>query len=143
MADATGIANGTGIALTEEITERINGALAGKKPVTVTYVGLDDRPHMSLRGSTHVHGPDQLAIWVRHASGASSTPSPATPRSVCSTATPTPARPTSSPAAPPSSTTRPSAARCSTRRRNPSATTTPTARASRWSSTSTRSRAAP
>jgi hypothetical protein len=69
VADATGIANGTGIALTEEITERINGALAGKKPVTVTYVGLDDRPHMSLRGSTHVHGPDQLAIWVRHASG--------------------------------------------------------------------------
>lgn len=58
-----------GIELTEEIIERVDGALAGRKPITVSYVGLDGRPHMSLRGSTHVHGPDKLAIWVRHASG--------------------------------------------------------------------------
>jgi hypothetical protein len=57
------------IALTGEIAERINSALENRKPITVSYVGLDNRPHMSLRGSIHVHGADQLAIWVRHREG--------------------------------------------------------------------------
>ena len=59
----------TGIELSDEIVERVNSALVSGKAVTVSYVGVDNRPHMSLRGSTHVHAPDQLAIWVRHAKG--------------------------------------------------------------------------
>ena len=60
---------GLGISLTDEIVERVNSALASRKPIVVTYVGTDNRPRMSLRGSTHVHAPDQLAIWVRKAEG--------------------------------------------------------------------------
>lgn len=57
------------IKLDEAITERVNSALENARPIAVTYVGAGNRPHMSLRGSTHVHAPDQLAIWVRHAEG--------------------------------------------------------------------------
>ena len=57
----------SGIALTDEIVQRVNSALADRKPLAVTYVDQEGRPHLSLRGSTHVHAPDQLAIWVRHA----------------------------------------------------------------------------
>lgn len=60
---------GSDIKLSDEIVERVNGALANGKPITVSYVGVDNRPHMSLRGSTQVHSPDQLAIWVRHSGG--------------------------------------------------------------------------
>ncbi|GAA1186263.1 pyridoxamine 5'-phosphate oxidase family protein [Pseudonocardia alaniniphila] len=63
------MATESGIALTGEIAERINSALENRKPLTVSYVGLDNRPHMSLRGSVHVHAVDQLAIWVRHSQG--------------------------------------------------------------------------
>ena len=63
------MATESGIALTGEIAERINNALENRKPLTVSYVGLDNRPHMSLRGSTHVYRADQLAIWVRHSEG--------------------------------------------------------------------------
>jgi hypothetical protein len=47
----------------------VNGALASKRPIAVSYVDSDNQPHLSLRGSTHVHSADQLAIWVRHAEG--------------------------------------------------------------------------
>lgn len=63
------MATESGITLTGEIAERINSALENRKPLTVSYVGLDNRPHLSLRGSTHVYGPDQLALWVRHSTG--------------------------------------------------------------------------
>jgi hypothetical protein len=59
----------TDIALTGEIAERINGALASRKPITVSYVGLDNRPHLSLRGSTHVYATDQIGMWVRNTTG--------------------------------------------------------------------------
>jgi general stress protein 26 len=63
------VTTGLGISLTDEIVERVNSALSNRKPIVVSYVGTDDRPRMSLRGSTHVHRPDQLAIWVRKAEG--------------------------------------------------------------------------
>jgi hypothetical protein len=59
----------TGIDLSGEIAERVDSALANGKALAVSYVDGDNRPRMSLRGSTHVHGPDQLALWVRHAEG--------------------------------------------------------------------------
>lgn len=58
-----------GIDITGPISDRVNSALANGKPLCVSYVDSQGRPHMSLRGSTHVHSPDQLAIWVRHADG--------------------------------------------------------------------------
>jgi hypothetical protein len=58
-----------GIDLTGVIQERLDSALADGKPIAVSYVDLAGRPHLSLRGSTHVHSPDQLAIWVRKAQG--------------------------------------------------------------------------
>jgi hypothetical protein len=59
----------SGIVLTDEIVKRVNDALTSGKALTVSYVDRDNRPHLSLRGSTHVHGADQLAIWVRHSEG--------------------------------------------------------------------------
>jgi general stress protein 26 len=59
----------TGIALPEKAVKKVNNALADAKPVAVTYVDSEGRPHLSLRGSTQVFSPDQLAIWVRHAEG--------------------------------------------------------------------------
>src|SRR5215469_14266162 len=59
----------TGIALPEKAVKKVNNALADAKPVAVTYVDPEGRPHLSLRGSTQVLSPDQLAIWVRHAEG--------------------------------------------------------------------------
>lgn len=58
-----------GIALSELVTQRINNALADGKPVAVTYVDPEGRPHLSLRGSVQVYSPDQLAIWVRKREG--------------------------------------------------------------------------
>lgn len=60
---------GLGIELDGEIAERVNSAQPAGKPIVVSYVDADGRPHMSLRGSTHVHSPDQLAIWVRKSEG--------------------------------------------------------------------------
>lgn len=57
----------SGIALTDEIVRRVNSALAEGRALAVSYVDPDGRPHLSLRGSVHVHGPDQLALWVRKA----------------------------------------------------------------------------
>ncbi|OLT09429.1 hypothetical protein BJF78_30665 [Pseudonocardia sp. CNS-139] len=59
---------GLGIALTDEIVERVNSAQPSAKPIVVGYV-KDGAPKLSLRGSTHVHSPDQLAIWARKSAG--------------------------------------------------------------------------
>lgn len=58
-----------GLVIPRDVAERVNSALADKRPIAVAYVTPDGRPVLSLRGSTHVHGDDQLAIWVRHARG--------------------------------------------------------------------------
>jgi pyridoxamine 5'-phosphate oxidase-like protein len=59
----------SGIDLTGEVGERVDSALADRRALAVSYVDAGGRPHLSLRGSVHVHGPDQLALWVRHAEG--------------------------------------------------------------------------
>ena len=58
-----------GVDLSGEIAQRVNGALGEGKPITVSYVGSDNRPRMSLRGSAHVHRDDMLALWVRKRDG--------------------------------------------------------------------------
>jgi hypothetical protein len=47
----------------------INGALANGTPIVVAYTGEDGAPQLSLRGSTVVYSPTQLAIWLRSAEG--------------------------------------------------------------------------
>jgi hypothetical protein len=51
--------------LSGDITERINAAHTEGKDLVLSYVDPDGRPHQSIRGSTHVHRPDQIAVWVR------------------------------------------------------------------------------
>jgi hypothetical protein len=51
--------------LDDAIRNAIGSALASGNVVTVAYNGDDGWPHVSRRGSTHVYGPQQLAIWVR------------------------------------------------------------------------------
>ena len=50
--------------LNEDIASTINGAVHDR-PIALAYVGEDGLPHLSFRGSTHVHGPQQLAVWAR------------------------------------------------------------------------------
>ena len=58
------------IELSEEVTERLATAIDQGKTLTAAYVDEQAKPHISFYGSTHVHGPDQLAIWVRNPQGA-------------------------------------------------------------------------
>jgi hypothetical protein len=51
------------------IRGQIDGALANGTPICVTYVDADGQPQSSLRGSTIVYSPTQLAIWLRTAEG--------------------------------------------------------------------------
>jgi hypothetical protein len=55
----------TAVDLSGEITEHLNSAYSEGIPLTIGYVDGKGRPHLSIRGSIHVHGPDQLALWVR------------------------------------------------------------------------------
>lgn len=54
------------IDLDEEIKSRLERAIEEQKTVTVAYVDVDGKPHISFYGSTHVHSSNQLAIWVRN-----------------------------------------------------------------------------
>jgi Pyridoxamine 5'-phosphate oxidase len=59
----------TAVDLTGAIKERLDDALANGTPTIVAYVDADGRPHLSPRGSTHVHTSDELAIWARDPNG--------------------------------------------------------------------------
>jgi general stress protein 26 len=51
--------------LTGDIAEAVNGAALRKATLAVAYVREDLSPSVSFRGSTQVHGPDELALWAR------------------------------------------------------------------------------
>lgn len=51
--------------LTGVIATAIDTAAARGHPVTVGYIDDDNRPSLSIRGSAHVHSPEQLAVWAR------------------------------------------------------------------------------
>ena len=55
--------------LTDEIAAAINGAYEAGTPVMVAYVDDQGYPHMSLRGTAQVFGPQQLAVWARNPEG--------------------------------------------------------------------------
>jgi hypothetical protein len=51
--------------LTGEIAAAIDGAALRGATLALAYVRDDLSPAVSFRGSTHVHGPTELALWVR------------------------------------------------------------------------------
>jgi hypothetical protein len=55
--------------LTPAIRQAVNDALADALPMTLAYVDGAGAPHLSLRGSIHVHAERELAIWVRDPEG--------------------------------------------------------------------------
>jgi hypothetical protein len=59
--------------LTDEISAAVNGAYEAGMPVMVAYLDGDGYPRMSLRGTTQVFGPHQLAVWARVPDGGLST----------------------------------------------------------------------
>ena len=56
-------------AIPEALVGRVNSALADGLPMVLAYVNATNQARLSFRGSTHVHGDDQLAIWVRDPEG--------------------------------------------------------------------------
>jgi hypothetical protein len=57
------------IDLTGAIAEAIDGAATRSATPVLGYAGDDGYAAMSFRGSTHVHGPTQLAFWSRKTEG--------------------------------------------------------------------------
>ena len=59
----------TEVALDDEISHAINGALDNGTPVIAAYVDRDGQPQLSLRGTTQVYSADQVALWIRNPEG--------------------------------------------------------------------------
>jgi hypothetical protein len=57
------------LALTQEIKDAVNGALANGTPVIISYVDAQGQPHMSPRGTAQAFSDDQLALWNRDPEG--------------------------------------------------------------------------
>ena len=53
------------IELDDDVKARLAEAIDSGNVLTAAYVDTDGKPHISFYGSTHVHGPDSLAVWVR------------------------------------------------------------------------------
>jgi hypothetical protein len=58
-----------GIALSDELTTRINNSFTDGFPMLVAYVNGEGQARLSFRGSAHAHGADQLQFWARKAEG--------------------------------------------------------------------------
>ncbi len=57
------------IALDDELTGIINGALAAQTPMVVASVDAEGRPRLTFRGSVQVFSADQIGFWARNAEG--------------------------------------------------------------------------
>jgi hypothetical protein len=53
--------------LTGDIASAVDSATSRAHPLALGYVNEDGNASVSFRGSTHVHAPQQLAIWARKA----------------------------------------------------------------------------
>jgi hypothetical protein len=51
--------------LTGDIAAAVDGAALRGATLALAYVRDDGSPSVSFRGSTHVHGPGELALWAR------------------------------------------------------------------------------
>jgi hypothetical protein len=66
--------------LTGEIASAIDGAALRGSTLALAYVRDDLSPSVSFRGSTHVHGPTELALWARKRDSGLATAIPERPR---------------------------------------------------------------
>ena len=57
------------LVLTPEIKDLVNGGLTSGNPMVLAVVDAQNKPSLSFRGSTQVHGDDQLGLWVRNTTG--------------------------------------------------------------------------
>jgi hypothetical protein len=57
------------IALTQEIKDMVNNALASGNPMVMAVVSPDSKPLLSFRGSMQVFSDSALGVWVRAGSG--------------------------------------------------------------------------
>lgn len=57
------------IELPEDICDALTRSGAEGRPMVVSFRDAEGHEHPSYRGSTHVHGPGQLALWVRNPAG--------------------------------------------------------------------------
>jgi hypothetical protein len=55
--------------ISDHVAQAVNNARDRGHPIVLGYVNADGYPSLSTRGSTHVHGPQQLAIWGRNPEG--------------------------------------------------------------------------
>jgi hypothetical protein len=55
--------------ISDHVAQAVNGGYGAGRPMILSYVNADGYPSLSTRGSTHVHGPQQLAIWARNPEG--------------------------------------------------------------------------
>jgi hypothetical protein len=55
--------------ISDHVAQAVNGGYGVGRPMILSYVNADGYPSLSTRGSTHVHGPQQLAIWARNPEG--------------------------------------------------------------------------
>ena len=59
----------TELKLSEEMKKAVNTAFERMKPIVISYVGENDAPKLSFRGSTQAYSDTALAIWVRMPDG--------------------------------------------------------------------------
>ncbi len=59
----------TELSLTPELKDLVNNALTSRHPILIVAVQENGQPVLSYRGSTHVYGDRELALWSRHADG--------------------------------------------------------------------------
>ncbi len=57
------------IALDDELTGLINGALAAATPMVVASVDKEGKPRLTFRGSVQAYSADQVGFWARNAEG--------------------------------------------------------------------------
>jgi hypothetical protein len=55
--------------LSGDVASAVDSAPARDRTLVLGYVNEDGNASISFRGSTHVHGSQQLAIWVRKSDG--------------------------------------------------------------------------
>ena len=55
--------------ISDHVAQAVNGGYGVGRPMILSYVNADGYPSLSTRGSTHVHGPQELAIWGRNPEG--------------------------------------------------------------------------
>lgn len=65
---------------TKEIPDALDEAALRGRQTALAYVDSQGEPVVSFRGSTHVYGPQQLALWARKADSGLATAIQSSPR---------------------------------------------------------------